>query len=55
MYNDRLGRWEEEALDDLVATVPLPLQRQVAFTHARKVTVVEMDLRWFKIHLPMTQ
>jgi hypothetical protein len=40
VYNDRLDRWEEEALDDLVATVPLPLQLQVAFTHARKVTIV---------------
>lgn len=55
VYNDRLDRWEEEDLDDLVATVPLLLQRQVAFTHARKVTVVEMGLGWFKIRLPETQ
>ena len=55
VYNDRLDRWEEEALDDLVGTVPLPLQLQVAFTHARKVTVVEMGLGWFKIRLLETQ
>jgi len=55
VYNDRLDRWEEEALEDLVATVPLPLQLQVAFTHARKVTVVEMGLGWFKIRLSETQ
>ena len=55
VYNERLDRWEEEALDDLVVTVPLPLQRQVAFTHARKMTVVEMGLGWFKIRLPKTQ
>lgn len=55
VYNDRLDRWEEEALDDLVATVPLPLELQVAFNHARKVTVVEMGLGWFKIRLLETQ
>jgi hypothetical protein len=55
VYNDRLDRWEEEALDDLVATVPLPLQLQAAFTHARKVTIVEMGLGWFKIRLPKTR
>ena len=55
VYNDRLDRWEEEALDDLVTSVPLPLQLQVAFTHARKVTVVEIGLGWFKIRLPKTQ
>jgi hypothetical protein len=55
VYNDRLDRWEEELLNDLVATVPLPLQLQVAFTHARKVRIVEMTLGWFKIRLPATQ
>jgi hypothetical protein len=55
VYNDRLDRWEQEALDDLVATVPLPLHLQVAFTHARKQRVVEMGLGWFKIRLPETQ
>jgi len=55
VYNDRLDRWEEEALDDLVSSVPLPRQLQITFTHARKLTVVEIGLGWFKIRLPKTQ
>jgi len=55
VYNDRLDRWEEELLDDLTATVPLPLKLRVAFTHARKVRVVEIALGWLKIRLPGTQ
>ena len=51
VYNDRLDRWEEESLDDLTATVPLPLQLEVAFTHARKVRTVEIGLGWLKIRL----
>jgi len=39
----------------LVATVPLPLKLQVAFTHARKVRTVEMGLGWFKIRRLDTQ
>jgi hypothetical protein len=55
VYNERLDRWEEELLDDLTATVPLPLQLQVAFTHARKMRVVEMTLGWLHIRLPKSQ
>jgi len=44
VYNDRLDRWEEELLDDLTATVPLPMKLRVAFTHARKVRVVEIAM-----------
>ena len=55
VYNDRLDRWEEELLDDLVAAVYLPLTLSVAFTHARKVRVVEMELGWLKIRLPRTK
>ena len=51
VYNDRLDRWEQESLDDLTATVPLPLQLQVAFTHARKVRTAEIGLGWLKIRL----
>jgi len=51
VYNDRLDRWEEELLGDLVATVPLPLKLQVQFTRARKVRTVEMTLGWFKMRL----
>jgi hypothetical protein len=55
VYNERLDRWEGELLDDLTTTVPLPLKLRVAFTHARKVRVVEMALGWLKIRLPETQ
>ena len=55
VYNERLDRWEMEMLDDLTSTVPLSLKIRVAFTHARKVRVVEMELGWFKIRLPETQ
>jgi len=55
VYNERLDRWEEELLDDLTTTVPLPLQLRAAFTHARKVRVVEVALGWLKIRLPKTQ
>ena len=55
VYNDRLDRWEEELLDDLTTTVPLPLHLRVAFTHARKVRVVEIALGWLMIRLPETQ
>ncbi len=54
VYNDRLDRWEEELLSDLVATVPRPLQLEVSFTHARKVRTVKMGLGWLKIRLLTT-
>jgi hypothetical protein len=55
VYNDRLDRWEEELLNDLTATVPLSLKLRVAFTHARRVRVVDRELGWLKIRLPQTQ
>lgn len=54
VYNDRLDRWEEELLYDLTASVPLPLKFRVAFTHARKVRHVDMELGWLMIRLPNT-
>ena len=54
-YNERLDRWEEELLDDLTATVQLPLELRVAFTHARKVRVAEIGLGWLKIRIPGKQ
>lgn len=51
VYNDRLDRWEEELLSDLVATVPFSLQLEVAFTHARKTRIVQAELGWLKIRL----
>ncbi len=55
VYNDRLDRWEEELLDDLITTVPLSLKLRVAFTHARRVRVVDRELGWLKIRLPQTR
>jgi hypothetical protein len=55
VYNDRLDRWEEELLDDLTASVPLPLKFRVAFTHARKVRHVDIELGWLRIRLLDTQ
>ena len=55
VYNDRLDRWENELLYDLVATVPSPLAVQVAFIKARRVRVVTKHLGWFKIRLIDTQ
>ena len=45
----------DELLDDLTAAVPLSLRLQVAFTHARRVRVVDRELGWLKIRLPQTQ
>lgn len=55
VYNERLDRWELELLDDLTASVPLPLALRVAFTHARKVRSVDIQLGWLKIRIPATQ
>jgi hypothetical protein len=54
VYNDRLDRWEEELLDDLTASVPLSLKLRVAFTHARKVRHVDIELGWLMLRLPDT-
>ena len=55
VYNERLDRWEMELLDDLTASVPLPLKFRVTFTHARKVRRVDIGLGWLMIRLPDTQ
>jgi len=55
VYNDRLDLWEEELLDDLTTTVPLSLKLRVAFTHARRVRVVDRELGWLQIRLPQTR
>jgi hypothetical protein len=54
VYNDRLDHWEEELLHDLTASVPLPLKFRVAFTHARKVRHVTIELGWLMLRLPGT-
>lgn len=55
VYNDRLDRWEQELLHELTASVPLSLKFRVAFTHARKVRQVDIQLGWLKIRLPDTK
>jgi hypothetical protein len=55
VYNDRLDRWEEELLEDLTSTVPLPLKLRVKFTHARQVRMADVALGWLKIRIPTTQ
>ena len=51
VYNDRLDRWENELLSDLVVTVPLPLKVKVTFHKARRKRVVDKQLGWLKIRL----
>jgi hypothetical protein len=41
-------------LEDLTATVPLPVTLGAAFTHARQVRVVDIQLEWPKIRLTDT-
>lgn len=52
VYNERLDRWEREALGDLVAVVPFSHQFTVRFTHARRERVANMHIGWFRIRLP---
>jgi hypothetical protein len=51
VYNDRLDRWENELLSELVVTVPIPLKVKVTFTKARRKRVVDKKLGWLKIRL----
>jgi len=52
VYNDRLHRWETEALQDLVDTVPYQATFQVVFTHAGQKHLDIIKLGWFKIRIP---
>jgi hypothetical protein len=52
VYNDRLDRWETEALQDLVDTVPYQATFQVVFTHAGQKRLHTIQLGWFKIRIP---
>jgi len=54
VYNDRLDRWEEELLSDLVATVPILVKMSVQFTHVRKTRIAQVALGWFQIRLRET-
>jgi hypothetical protein len=52
VYNDRLQRWETEALQDLVDSVPYQVSFQVVFTHAGRKHLDIIQLGWFKIRIP---
>jgi hypothetical protein len=55
VYNDRLDRWETEALGDLVEVVPFTHTFWIRFTHARKTRLARLKIGWFRIRLPDTQ
>lgn len=55
VYNDRLDRWETEALGDLVEVVPFTHTFWIRFTHARKTRLSHLKIGWFRIRLPDTQ
>lgn len=54
IYNERLDHWERETLGDMVDTVLFTHRFQVAFTHARKTRLVDLDVGWFQFRLPDT-
>lgn len=55
IYNERLQRWENELLKDLVASTPLAFRQTVVFTHARKQRRATMQMGWFSVQLPGSQ
>jgi len=54
VYNQRLDRWETEALKDLVDVVPYQATFQVLFTHAGQTHLDTVHFGWFKIRIPGT-
>ena len=52
VYNQRLDRWETEALKDLVGVVPYQATFQVLFTHAGQTHLDTVHFGWFKIRIP---
>jgi len=54
VYNERLDRWETEALKDLVGSVPHQVTFQVLFTHAGQTHLDTVQFGWFKIRIPGT-
>lgn len=55
VYNERLERWEEETVGDLVDLVLFTHTFQVTFTHARRLRLAEVQIGWYPIRLPQTQ
>jgi hypothetical protein len=54
VYNERLDRWETEALKGLVEVVPHQITFQVLFTHAGQTHLDTVQLGWFKVRIPGT-
>ena len=54
VYNERLDRWETEALKDLVGVVPYQATFQVLFTHAGQTHLDTIRFGWFKVRIPGT-
>jgi len=54
VYNERLDRWETEALKDLVAVVPYQATFKVLFTHAGQTHPDTIQFGWFKVRIPGT-
>lgn len=54
VFNGRLGRWEKEALGDLVAVVPFTHTFFPTFTHARKSRTATVKIGWYALRLPKT-
>ena len=54
VYNERLDRWETEALKDLVGGVPYQVTFKVLFTHAGQTHLDTIQFGWFKVRIPGT-
>ena len=54
VYNERLDRWETEALKDLVGVVPHQVTFKVLFTHAGQTHLDTVHFGWFKTRIPGT-
>jgi hypothetical protein len=54
VYNERLDRWETEALKDLVGVVPYQATFKVLFTHAGQTHLDTIQFGWFKVRIPGT-
>ncbi len=53
--NDRLDRWETEALRDLVDVVLFSHTFRVTFTHARQTRRATLNVGWLPIRLPRSR
>jgi hypothetical protein len=52
VYNNRLQRWESEAVGDLIASMPPMLKLETTFTYARSQRTVQVALGWLELRLP---